>query len=320
MLREELVRLLRSIPEYDAGREQKRHLKYTPRRIHTKETNPYSKYKNGAADTKHREVSVGVGALRLLLRVKPSSTINDVLCTALSLVISKEELSSHDKGTEQFLQDVRSGLLSDKQIEVLETEDRAVLDKQCSIKFLSRSFSLQRQDARTVMLYNADSTHTEVLRLEEGMTVGDLRKAKDLTMSYNIREGSDPDKSMPDDLLIYKDLIIEHVPRKDELTMSQDFRRAYSVTQKLFMVLSAEGVLHASASSISLVRASIFPKKETITKISLNQIVDVHITGKKIKVVYTEGSTQKTLRFAFHRKEDAIEFTKYSKLLFLSAP
>lgn len=316
MSRDELVALLRSIPEYETERVASS-LPKKPKSA--KEVNPYARYRGCQGDGKLVEITAAVGLLALPFRVKSVSTVNDILCTALCLIIDQKELASADKETMQLLLDIRAGSVRDRDLAVFESGDSAVLDKQCSLRYLSRSFALKKQAARTVKVFHADSSQTEVLRLIEGMTIGDLRKAKDLTMSYHIREGSDPDKDMTDDLLIAKDLIIEHASHKDELTVSKDFQRSYAVTQRLLRVIAVEGVLQIDAASLVLNKPGVLPKKEIVTKISLNQIVDVIILGAKTKIVYTQGSNQKTLRFVFQHKEDVTEFTKYCTLLCLSA-
>ncbi|KAI5181396.1 hypothetical protein NEOKW01_1590 [Nematocida sp. AWRm80] len=315
MEKKKIIELLRRIPE----RENTQVKEVKKKSITVTESNPYTVYKNIADQHKTLEVAIIMNKTKRSFRIKSNSTVLNLICTALYILLEIEDTIENDIDTLDTLRDIRQGTITDKDISAYEPNENTSLDRQCHIKHLGRIFILKRTDTRTIRLYDKDTSTTELVHLLEGMTIGQLRKEKDISMSYNIKEDSHPEIELTDDLLIKKDLFIERTAKKDELILSKDFHREYPITIKYITLLTGEGILAVDTFTIQIIKKSIFTRSSKILSITLNQVVDVITTSMDSKVIYTEGTHQKKIKFKFTNPEDALEFTKYCTLLFLTS-
>lgn len=317
MDRKKLVEMLRSISEADTERNGASIQDRTPSIVTA--SNPYRRYAVLMQEAKALEVFVLLGETEITFRIKSTATVNDLLCVALFILIEKNPASLHAIAGVAPIQHKRGVPPIDKRVDMYERGESTALDRNCSIRHLNRSFEIKEAGEYTsIRLHDMDKSRTETLMLPRGMTVGQLRKERDISMSYTIREGSNPEKDLPDNLPIERDLFIEHRHRED-LTLSKNFERTYSVTHKVIGLIPMKTLLKVSPVSISFLKRSFISRKQTYITIALSRVVDVQNRGKKTKIVYTEESFQRKLQFIFHQKEDAHEFSKYCTSLFLSS-
>ncbi|KAI5170738.1 hypothetical protein NEFER03_0197 [Nematocida sp. LUAm3] len=228
------------------------------RGILEKEGDPPGKEKKEEREKK--EVSVLFKGIEIPLRVKSSSSVNDLILSTVS-ALRRMHIEGHPerKEIEKLVRDKET----EEMLFLYEEGESTSLDRRCSIKRIKKRF----------------------------------------LMVLSVKEEEKEEKEKE-----------EESPVKKE-----DLKRTYKVTQPFLGLFSVEGILTADKESITLRKKSIFPKKEEILIISLNQIINVINIGKKSKIIFTDTSKEKSVKFLFLNREDLLDFSKFCSFFLLSS-
>lgn len=316
MERRQLVEKLRSIPSYEKdGRDGEEAEARDPAskrggvEERTLYKNPFERYKlsleevspPGApippkAEGKPRsgfrrksDVRVHVYDRSIDFKVRSNSTMRDVMCVALYILIqgfiesplhaapSKEAKQGDDKREGELRRTL--SLLVQKKIDLEDfemvvrgDEEETTLDMNCNLQsFRDKVFEIRRR--------------------------GEQKKARPVDQGPPL-----PERNI----------------RQEDFMIPGDFQREYEVYQYVLYCARLSRVLRIDRSKIEVLSRRPWGREaDPLVKIGLEEVCGVSVSGAKADVKYRRGSGVKILHVTFKKREEASEFSRYCSILAL---